>query len=124
MRFILFAFLRPLQYTKIQKSYIRNGVEPNMIDLHLHLDGSLSPEDISLLAKTAGVTLPCTDPEGSLAKLTAAGFECRPGIAATGDFDDVDMLSKIEAADIPTENPVRNLTTQQRKNIIGFNVSR
>lgn len=45
-------------------------------------------------------------------------------IAATGDFDDVDMLSKIEAADIPTENPVRNLTTQQRKNIIGFNVLR
>ena len=43
------------------------------------------------------VRLPCTDPEGSLAKLTAAGFECRPGIAATGDWfqRDFDRAARI-----------------------------
>ena len=44
-------------------------------------------------------------------------------IATTGDFDDIDMLCRIEPADIPTMNPVKNLNAQQRKSI-GFNVSR
>jgi len=47
-----------------------------MIDLHLHLDGSLSPDDILLLAKTAGVTLPCTDPE-ALRPLLEVSPDCR-----------------------------------------------
>lgn len=32
------------------------------------------------------VELPCADPEGDLAKLTAAGFEAVPGVVATGDW--------------------------------------
>lgn len=32
-----------------------------MIDLHLHLDGSLNPKNILTMAKMAGVELPCTD---------------------------------------------------------------
>ena len=31
-----------------------------MVDLHLHLDGSLSPEDIWVLAERSGVALPCS----------------------------------------------------------------
>ena len=31
-----------------------------MVDLHLHLDGSLSPEDIWVLAEKSGVALPCS----------------------------------------------------------------
>ena len=34
-----------------------------MIDLHLHLDGSLTSEDIFVLAEMAGVALPCSDAE-------------------------------------------------------------
>lgn len=32
-----------------------------MIDLHLHLDGSLSPEDVLFLAEQAHICLPCSD---------------------------------------------------------------
>lgn len=32
------------------------------------------------------VHLPCADPEGSLARLSAAGFDCRPGVVASGDW--------------------------------------
>jgi len=32
------------------------------------------------------IHLPCTQPEVSLAKLTAAGYECRPGVVASGDW--------------------------------------
>lgn len=32
------------------------------------------------------IHLPCSTPEASLAKLTAAGYECRPGVVATGDW--------------------------------------
>lgn len=32
------------------------------------------------------VELPCADPEGSLARLTAAGYDCRAGIVASGDW--------------------------------------
>ena len=34
-----------------------------MIDLHLHLDGSLTSEDILVLAEMSGVALPCSDAE-------------------------------------------------------------
>ncbi len=33
-----------------------------MIDLHVHLDGSLAPEEVLLLAKESGVQLPTEDP--------------------------------------------------------------
>ena len=32
------------------------------------------------------VHLPCAGPEDTLARLTAAGYECRPGVVATGDW--------------------------------------
>ena len=43
------------------------------------------------------IHLPCTDPEGSLAKLTAAGYDCRPGVVATGDWfrQDFDRAARI-----------------------------
>ena len=47
-----------------------------MIDLHLHLDGSLTPEDILALAKLAGVTLPCNDAE-SLRPLLQTEADCK-----------------------------------------------
>ncbi len=47
-----------------------------MIDLHLHLDGSLTPEDIFALAEISGVTLPHQDPE-SLRPLLEAAPDCR-----------------------------------------------
>ena len=30
------------------------------------------------------VHLPCTDPDATLARLTAAGYDCRPGVVASG----------------------------------------
>ena len=47
-----------------------------MIDLHLHLDGSLTPEDILSLATLAGVKLPCNDAE-SLRPLLQAEPDCK-----------------------------------------------
>lgn len=32
------------------------------------------------------VHLPCADPDTTLAKLTAAGYDCRPGVVASGDW--------------------------------------
>lgn len=46
-----------------------------MIDLHLHMDGSLTPEDILDLAEIAGVSLPCRDAE-SLQPLLQAETDC------------------------------------------------
>lgn len=43
-----------------------------MIDLHLHLDGSLNPENISTLAEMAGVTLSYTDPNALRAAMTVS----------------------------------------------------
>lgn len=42
-----------------------------MIDLHLHLDGSLTPGEILHLAKQSGVTLPCAEEEHLLPLLRA-----------------------------------------------------
>ncbi len=39
-------------------AYAEIGQEPDMIDLHLHLDGSLAPEDVLQLAKLSGICLP------------------------------------------------------------------
>ena len=47
-----------------------------MIDLHLHLDGSLTPEDILSLAKLSGVALPYTDAD-SLRPLLQAEADCK-----------------------------------------------
>ena len=47
-----------------------------MIDLHLHLDGSLTPADILSLATLAGVKLPCDDAE-SLRPLLQAEPDCK-----------------------------------------------
>ena len=47
-----------------------------MIDLHLHLDGSLSPEDVLLLAQKAGITLPANDAD-SLRPLLQVEPDCR-----------------------------------------------
>lgn len=46
-----------------------------MIDLHLHLDGSLTPEDIFALAELAHVSLPC-DNVDSLRPLLQAEADC------------------------------------------------
>lgn len=47
-----------------------------MIDLHLHLDGSLLPEDILFLAALSGVALPCDNAEALLPLLQVAP-DCR-----------------------------------------------
>ncbi len=47
-----------------------------MIDLHLHLDGSLSPEDILALAKVSHIPLPCDD-AASLRPLLQVDADCR-----------------------------------------------
>ena len=47
-----------------------------MIDLHLHLDGSLSPEDMFPLAQCAGITLPYADAD-SLRPLLEVKPDCR-----------------------------------------------
>lgn len=47
-----------------------------MIDLHLHLDGSLSPEDVLLLADTAGITLPAKTAD-TLRPLLQVEPDCR-----------------------------------------------
>ncbi len=47
-----------------------------MIDLHLHLDGSLSPEDVLCLAKAADIRLPREDAE-SLRPLLEVTPDCR-----------------------------------------------
>lgn len=40
-----------------------------MIELHLHLDGSLNPRNIVTMAQMAGVELPCTDEEAIRTKM-------------------------------------------------------
>ena len=35
-----------------------------MIDLHIHLDGSLTAEELLVLARTEGIRLPAETPEG------------------------------------------------------------
>lgn len=47
-----------------------------MIDLHLHLDGSLSPEDVLQLANTAGISLPANSAE-ALRPLLQVEPDCR-----------------------------------------------
>lgn len=47
-----------------------------MIDLHLHLDGSLTAQQVIDLAKIAGVTLPSTD-EKEIEKLLTVEPDCR-----------------------------------------------
>ena len=44
-----------------------------MIDLHLHLDGSLTPDDLLALAKTSGIPLPTTDKKELFALMTFDG---------------------------------------------------
>ena len=46
-----------------------------MIDLHLHLDGSLTAEDILALAEISGTSLPCQDADG-LRPLLQASVDC------------------------------------------------
>lgn len=47
-----------------------------MIDLHVHLDGSLTPEDVLLLATESAVTLPTTDLE-QLRNLLTVEEDCK-----------------------------------------------
>ena len=47
-----------------------------MIDLHVHLDGSLTPEEVLLLAKESNVTLPTTDLE-QLRNLLTVEEDCK-----------------------------------------------
>lgn len=47
-----------------------------MIDLHLHLDGSLSPELVLMLAKAQGITLPAEN-VGELKGLLTVGDSCQ-----------------------------------------------
>ena len=47
-----------------------------MVDLHLHLDGSLTTEDVFLLAEMSGVTLPCPDAE-TLRPMLQAEPDCQ-----------------------------------------------
>ncbi len=47
-----------------------------MIDLHLHLDGSLTPEDLLSLAALAHIPLPCDDAD-SLRPLLQVDADCR-----------------------------------------------
>ena len=41
--------------------------------------------------------LPCSDPESTLARLNAAGYDCRPGVVASGDWfqRDFDRAARI-----------------------------
>ena len=52
-----------------------------MIDLHLHLDGSLDPRIIPTLAKMAGVTLPCEDANSIITKMTVS-----PDCTSLGEY--------------------------------------
>ena len=47
-----------------------------MIDLHLHLDGSLTPEDILTLGELSGASLPCDNAE-ALRPLLQAEADCK-----------------------------------------------
>ena len=47
-----------------------------MIDLHLHLDGSLNPKNIPTMAKMAGVELPFDD-EAVIRSKMAVGPDCK-----------------------------------------------
>ncbi len=70
MQRILFALFTLMCYTDRQK-----GRCVLLIDLHLHLDGSLSPEAIWELAVRAGVRLPCQDVD-ALRPLLVAEQDC------------------------------------------------
>ena len=61
-----------------------------MIDLHLHLDGSLTPEDILSLAKIAQIPLPYDDPES-----------LRPVLQAEANCDS--LATYLEKFDLPLQ---------------------
>ena len=46
-----------------------------MVDLHLHLDGSLNPENMSHMAQMSGISLPTTD-EKEIKKLLMVEPDC------------------------------------------------
>ena len=61
-----------------------------MIDLHLHLDGSLTPEDILTLADMTGVLLPCNNAEA-----------LRPALQAEPDCKS--LAEYLEKFDLPLQ---------------------
>ena len=80
-----------------------------MIDLHLHLDGSLNPKNILKMAQMAGVVLPCTDEEEIRANMVVDP-ECTNLGEYLGKFDlSLGLLQTAECIEYAVYELIRDL---------------